>query len=329
MTRVLAVVAALLVGVGSADGQPVTTELDVSAGSSSQETAGAAAQARFFGRTIGDVRFFVEAALAADGGEESDAFSAAYPYESGAYLIEAYGERLFELGAFVAGARGGRFRTPFGIYNRGDFAYTGFLRAPLIRYDGYFALSNNYLEHGAAAFVGTPHLFVETTVGAPADVGEVQRRPGVDTVVRVQAYAGPLIVGASHIRTQPYLPETFAHGNAEFSGVDARWMAWGVQLRGEWLFGQPFDGTSTDGGYFDVIVHRPEMRAVTAVFRTERINYDTVPRFAMHARRETAGARVLLGHGLNAQVNVLHQTSQVAYGHAWAIDVGLTYSIRH
>jgi hypothetical protein len=329
MTRAAAVIAALLMSADAARAQSVTTEIDATAGSSSQDTTGAAAQVRVFGRAIADIQFFVEGALATEGGQQSDAFSSAYPYERGVYLIEAYGERLFQAGWFVGGARAGRFRTPFGLYNRSDHAYTGFLRAPLIRYDGYFAISNNYLEHGAAAFVGTPHLVVESSVGTPADVGAVHRRPGVDWTVRVQAYAGPFVVGVSHITTQPYQPETFAHGDAVFNGVDARWMAHGVQLRGEWLFGRPFDGTSTDGGYIDVSVHRPEMRWVTAVFRAERIDYETIPPFAMYARRETAGALIRAARGVSISIDTVHQTSQVSYGHPWAVDVGLTYSFRH
>jgi hypothetical protein len=329
VTRALLVLAPLLLSASAAVAQPITTEVDLTAGISSQDTTGGAAQIRVFGRTVGEMQFFVEGALAAEGGHESDAFSSAYPYDRGVYLMEAYGERLFQTGRLVAGVRGGRYRTPFGIYNRGDHAYTGFLRAPLVRYDGYFALSNNYLEHGAAAFIGTSHLVVESSIGAPSDVGGVHRRAGVDVVVRAQGYAGPFIVGVSRIWTQPYQPETFAHGRAAFTGVDGRWMAGGVQLRGEWLFGRPFDGTSTDGGYFDVSVHRPEMRVVTVVFRLERINYDTVPQFAMYARRETAGARIRLGRGVSAEIDAVHQTDRVAYGHPWAIDVGLTYSIRH
>jgi hypothetical protein len=306
----------------------MTAEVDVTGGVSSQEIAAAATQFRAFGDVAGGWQFFVEGALAGARGEESDAFGAAYPYEGGMRVIEAYAEQLLRGGRLVAGVRAGRFRTPFGMYNRGDHAYIGFLRAPLVRYDGYFALSNNYLEHGAAGFIGTSHVLVESSIGAPADVGEVSRRSGADAVLRVQGHAGPFIIGVSHLRTQPYLPETFALGESVFTGVDGRWMAGGVQIRGEWLFGRPFDGTSTDGGYLDVIVHRPGMGPVTAVFRTERIDYDTVPKFALHARRETAGARLRLPLGLSVQVDVVHHTSQVAYGHPWAVDVGVTYSVR-
>lgn len=310
-------------------GQSLTAEADLSAGYSSQDVRVASTQIRAFGDAIRGLQFFAEVAVAGSSGEETDAFSGAYPYEGGLRVIEAYVEHPIRAGRLVGGLRGGRFRTPFGIYNRGDHAYNGFLRAPLIRYDGYFALSNNYLEHGAAGYVGTSHLQVEGSVGAPADVGEAERRAGVDGTLRVQGYAGPLIVGVSYLRTQPYLPAAFASGRAAFTGVDWRWMIAGVLLRGEWIAGQPFDGTSTDGGYFDVSVHRPEMGPVTVVARMERIEYDAVPPFALSARRETVGARVRFPGGLTAQVGALHHTGQVAYGHPWAADVALTYSIRH
>jgi acetyl-CoA acyltransferase len=41
------------------------------------------------------------------------------------------------------------------------------------------------------------------------------------------------------------VPATFAFGKNVFTGVDVRWMHKGVQLRGEWITGRPFDGTTT------------------------------------------------------------------------------------
>jgi hypothetical protein len=148
-----AVLLALLAAAQIAGAQTITSEADLSAGYSNQEVRTAAAQVRAFGEIASRVQYFVEVALAFESGRETDAFSGAYPYESGARIIEAYGERLVQAGRLVGGVRAGRFRTPFGIYNRGEHAYNGFLRAPLIRYDGCFALSNNYLEHGVAAFL--------------------------------------------------------------------------------------------------------------------------------------------------------------------------------
>ena len=153
--------------------------------------------------------------------------------------------------------KGGRYRTPFGIYAASDHAYIGFLRPPLIRYGEYYALSTGYLEHGVDVVVGAPRAFGRAERRHARRRRRGIRRAGVDTVVRAEGTAGSLIVGVSFIDTTPYMPERWAKGRARFGGVDARWMGGGVQVRGEWLGGQPFDGTTTTGGYADVIVHRP------------------------------------------------------------------------
>jgi hypothetical protein len=228
----------------------------------------------------------------------------------------------------LMGIRAGRFRPPFGISGGSDHAYTGFLRAPLIRYDGYFALSNEFLEHGADLVVGIPQLTVEGAVGVPADIGDLSRQRDVDTIVRVQSSAGPFIVGASRIRTSPYQTGRFVGGRTEFTGVDLRWMQWGVQLRGEWLTGQPFSGTTTTGWYADAIVHRAAMGPMTVVGRIERLDYEARHPFDVHMRRQTIGARVRVVDGLSAQVNVVHQAGQRAGYKPQAVDVGVTYSFR-
>jgi hypothetical protein len=319
---------ALFAPPGSARGQSVTVEADVTAGYSTDDIGAVATQVRAFGDLKAGVRFYVEGAWARRSDKETDAFAAAYPYGSRVEAIETYGERLFTAGRGLVGIRAGRYRTPFGIASRSDHAYAGFLRAPLIRYDDYYALSNTFLEHGADLIVGMPALYVETSLGAPGDVGDVKRRSGLDTVVRVQGYHGAWIVGVSHIRTRPTQPESFASGRAVFTGVDARWTRSGVLARGEWITGQPFDGTSTDGWYADVTVHRPAMGPVTAVFRVEHLNYNTAPEFELHETRVTAGAKVRLPRRLSAQVNLLRQSGNLPSYRAVPIDLALTYSIR-
>jgi len=175
-----------------------------------------------------------------------------------------------------------------------------------------------------------PRLTVEASVGRPADVGSAIRRPGVDTVIRVQSFVGPLIAGVSHIQTTPYMDPSFAKGKSVFTGIDLRWMHEGVQLRGEWITGRPFDGTTTRGWYADAIVHRAVMGPVTAVARIEHLDYDTDPPFAVDARRQTIGARIRIFDALSVQLNVVHQTGELSeeYGAA-AFDVGVTYSLRH
>lgn len=331
--RTVAVLIAALATLGSskqAAGQPVVVEADITGGYSSEGAGALATQLRAFGEMPLGLRVFVEAAWAARsvGDEDTDAFGAAYPYGNRVQPVEAYAERLFRPGRALVGFRAGRYRTPFGIYNRGDYAYAGLLRAPLMRYDGYFALSNNFLEHGAELIAGVPQLYLETSLGTPADVGDARRRPGLDSVSRLQAYHGPWIVGVSRINTRPYFPERFARGRSVFTGMDVRWTYEGVQAIVEWITGRPFDGTRTEGWHADVIVHRPAMGPVTAVWRSEQLDYDAAAPFARSARRHATGARIRLPRNLTAQVNLLHQSGNLTEAYATAIDVALTYSVR-
>ena len=307
----------------------MTTEAAVSSGASTDnETAAVATQLRGFGEVGPQIRYYAEAAWATSSDVASGAFAAAYPYGNRVQIIESYAERVFQPAGKLVAVRAGRFRPPFGIYNASDHAYLGFLRAPLIRYDSNFALSNNFLEQGAAVTAGVPWLTVATSFGRPGDVGAAARQPGVDKVCRAQSSAGAFIVGVSHIRTAPNLTESWVHGRMGFSGLDVRWMREGVQLRGEWITGQPFDGTTTTGWYADAIIHRVAMGPVTAVARIERLDYDTSPPFDLHKRRQTVGARIRIRPGFSTQMNVLHQTGQPDTYGAVALDIGVTYSVR-
>jgi hypothetical protein len=310
--------------------QEPTTEASMSTGISTEDsTAAVATQIRAFGAARPGIRYYAEGSWARRSEDESDAFGAAYPYSNRVRVVEAFGEWMVSPRRALVAVRAGRYRTPFGISAGSDHAYTGFLRAPLVRYDGYFALSNNFLEHGVDVMLGTPGLSVETSVGRPADIG-LARRPGIDAIVRVQGYVAGLIIGASHIRTQPYQPAEFATGRAEFTGLDARFTRSGVTLRGELVAGRPFAGVTTVGWYGDAILHRVAMGPLTAVARVEQLDYDTpFVAFALHTKRQTLGARVRLRDALSLQVNLLHQTGQLnsEYGPV-ALDVGFTWTVR-
>jgi hypothetical protein len=321
-----AFVLALTVPPGTAYAQSVAAEADVTVGRSSEDVNAAAIQIRLFGATRSDWRFYVEGTWAETRGAESDAFGSAYPY-SGARAMEAFGEKTFRRGRGLVGVRAGRYRTPFGISNRSDHAYNGFLRAPLIRYGRNWALSNNFLEAGLDVLVGTPALHVETSVGVPSDEGDARRKDGVNVVVRGQAYYRSLIVGVSSIRTQPSDPEPWVQGRMIFHGVDARWMYRGVQLRGEWIHGRPFDDVKTKGGYLDASVHHEWMGPVTAVLRAERLDYDA-DEHSDYLRRQTAGARVRLHPRVSLQVNVIRQPGRLAGDRDFALDGALTFSTR-
>ena len=317
-----------LLHAATVSGQTAAVEVTQSVGMSSESISAAGLQVRFLGEALPGLRWNMEGAWATRSRDESDVFGTAYPYDGRPELIEAYGEYLCASPRGLRAIKGGRYRTPFGISSSSDHAYIGFLRPPLIRYAEYYALSSGYLEHGLDVVVGVPRLSVEASVSVPADVGDAIRRSGVNTVVRADGSAGAFIVGASFIDTTPYMPERFAKGRARFGGVDMRWMQGGVLLRGEWLGGQPFDGTTTTGGYADVIVHRPFMGPVTALARAERLAYDAAPPRALYSHRYSAGVRVRLWKTLAASVGIVHQGGQLTQRRRTAFDVGLTGSLR-
>jgi hypothetical protein len=325
----IAVFVAAVMHASVARSQPVAVEASQSGGYSTEEIAAVATQLRAFGElTPARLRFNVEAAWGTRSADGSDVFGTAYPYDGPLQIIEAYGERTFLPGRALFGVKAGRYRPPFGISNASDHAYMGFMRAPLIRYDDYFALANTFLEHGVDLIAGTPHLSLEASVGVPGDVGQSIRRSGLDTVLRGQAAFGHMIVGVSRIDTQPYQNPRFARGDTVFNGIDVRWMRDGVQARGEWIDGRPFDGTTTTGGYLDLIVHRPSMGPVTAVVRAERLVYDAAPPFAMAVQRYSAGTRIRIFDQLAAQIALVHQSHQVPQRRPTALDLGITYSLR-
>jgi hypothetical protein len=324
--------------------QTIAAELDVTAGYSGEEIRAAASQLRVSGEAPAGIQFFAEAAwgdrwagnspFVGEGisGVDpigSDVFGAAYPYSGRMQLMEMYAERYFRPRALTLGVRAGRFRMPFGIYGRSDYGYSGFLRPPLIRYDGYFGVSNNWLEDGAMFTAGVPQLFVEASVSRPHDAGFAVRREGVDASVRAQGYRGQFVVGASYARSNPYLSPRFAVGRQAFSGVDIRWAhPAGLQARGEFLKGHSYEGVSTTGWYIDGIVHRPRMGPFTAVIRGERLDYTAPSPRDRRSKRLTLGTRVRLPEPLTLQLNYLRQHGDLPRIKTHSIDFSATYSFR-
>lgn len=328
MTRTIGALACALVWPTAALAQSLTREVDVSAGQSSEHVTAGGVQARLFGTVKGGWRVYLEATWATEISDiDSDAFGSAFPYDRRLRPMETYAERTMSRGRLLAGVRAGRYRTPFGISSRSDHGYTGFTRAPLIRYGGNWALSNTALEAGGSAMVGVPALTVEASVGAPQDSGDAPRERTLDTVVRLQGYYRSFIVGLSYLNTRAYREGPWVHGREEFRGVDGRWMRGGVMVRGEWIAGRPFAGVATRGGYVDVVVHRVSMGPVTAVARADRLDYDAGVHSA-YLRRYTVGARVRLSRHVSLQVNALGQPGGLPGGRTHAFDVGVTQTLR-
>ena len=328
---------ALLVMPSRSAAQAIASEFDLTGGYSTEgNTAASAAQLRLFGDLSRNYRVNVEATWASRSADTSDAFGAAYPYGGQVQLSEAYVERMFRPRGLLVGVRGGQYRSPFGIYTRSDYAYQGFLRAPLLRYDDYWSVSNNFLERGVNVVAGTSRFQVEGSVGTPGDIGEARRRGGISGTVRAQAYYKALVVGVSRISSEPYAPARFATGRLNFTGVDGRFAHAGVIVRGEYVAGRPWARPETQGWYLDAIIHRRFMGPVTAVVRAERLRYASTRPFTYYdktytewiANRQTFGARVRLPHGFTAQAGVLRQSEALGHTSRTSLDFAVTYSIR-
>jgi hypothetical protein len=328
MIRALTIAAGLVAGsAAAAAGQTVAVQAHQSVGVSSEDIAAGGAQVRVLGEPMPGLRIDVDTAWGERTRGGSDVFGTAYPYQGQPQVIDAFVEYVRPQARGLRAVKGGRYRTPFGISAAGDHGYLGFLRPPLIRYGGYYALSSGYLEHGVSMTVGVPRASIEAGVGRPADVGTAIRRPGTDAVARGELAFDALVVGASYLDTTPDQPARFARGRARFGGVDMRWMRAGVMVRGEWLAGRPFDGTATRGGYLDLIVHRPGLGPITLLARGERLAYDAQPPHALYTHRYTAAARLRAWRGLSAAVGLVHQAGQQTQRHRTALDVGVTYAV--
>jgi hypothetical protein len=284
---------------------------------------------RVFGEPRAGLRFEVEGMWGTRSRDGSDVFGTAYPYEGEADLGAAYATFARPASRGIRSIRAGRYRPPFGISSASEHAYVGFLRPPLIRYGGYYALSNSYFDHGVDVIVGAPRLSLRASVGVPWDVGDVRRRPGAGGTVRIEGHVSSFVLGVSYIDTTPDRPPIYAHGRARFAGVDVRWMQNGLMLRGEWLGGRPFEGTATRGGYVDVLVHRPSLGPVTLLARAERLAYDARAPFSLYTHRYSAGARVRVWRSLSISSMAVHQSGQQTQRRPTAIDVGVTYAVRH
>jgi hypothetical protein len=327
MRRGLALAAICLAYAGAAPAQTIAVQAGQAAGLSTESAAGASTQVRLLGEPRPSLRVKVETSWGVRSEIASDVFGTAYPYDRQIEVIESYIEYFSPTARGLRSVRAGRYRLPFGLSNASDDAYAGFLRPPLVRYGGYYALSNGYLEHGASATLGAPATALEVSIGRPADVGAAVRRAGLSVAARGEATVAGVTMGASLVDTTPYLPARFAVGRARFTGVDARWMRSGVQVRGEWLGGRPFDGASTAGGYLDVTVHRPAMGPLTALARAERLDYAGTSR-TLVSHRYAAGARLRLWPGASVTAAVTHQRGRVTQARRTALDVGLGYTLR-
>jgi hypothetical protein len=216
-------------------------------------------------------------------------------------LDEAY----VEWGAAKRRLRVGRFLLPFGIYNYSELYYVGLVYAPILKYyqgEGYLLGRS---EHGLFYLQGAGVWQVEAALFA--DHGGVRALipSGGQGSIRVQRYAGPVIIGLSLLRQQGEEPETRDQGTARFIGLDARFSRPSVIVRGEAVTGR-VPGGSPWGFYVDILYRPLLLRHGTIVGRVEAASGRDAPDPTY--RRQTIGLKWELGHATSIAVNQVFES---------------------
>lgn len=125
------------------------------------------------------------------------------------------------------------------------------------------------------------------------------------------------------------MPGAVRAGLSQFTGADLRWTAGGLTLRGEWMRGHPFEGSTANGWYADAIFHLIGMGLLTAVARVEHVAaFDPDDQGDTASSRETVGGRLRLPLGLSLTVNLAHRSGQLGEYRPTSLDVGVMWSGR-
>ncbi len=191
----------------------------------------------------------------------SDAFGVAYPSQT---------SDVRPMEAYVKTVRSGRslierpgWPLPHAVprLSAAAHGYSGFTRAPLIRYGGNSALSNTALEADASVLVGVPSLTVEAGLGRPPDLCAFLGPRRSTGVIRARCSTYLSDCRVSHINTRAHAEGPWVRGRTTFTGVDGRSIQQSIRCAASGL--PACRGTRGQrGGHIDVTVHRVRMGPV-------------------------------------------------------------------
>ncbi len=228
-------------------------------------------------------------------------YGAAYTYQDGDYKNPVLGLDetflAYDFGGLVA--RAGRLRSAFGFSNWSEQHYTPIIAPPLIRsYGSQIAegLSLDRVDRGLDFSFGTPALQFKGGV-VDTDYQPWELAPSnLDTAVgRLQASYGPFMLGLSGLKK-------FAGQNAaeqSMVGMDLRWTAPRIQVRGELVSGATEEGGAR--GYYLDLYYRPVGLARTQV--GARFQGLTSIASGSHGQQMTLGIRQFVGSLFTLDVN--------------------------
>lgn len=162
-----------------------------------------------------------------------------------AYLEVDKGTDVFRLG---------RFRSAFGFSDWSELYYTPFIGVPMIRSYGTSVVSGVSLDRrdrGVSAEGGGPNIQYEVALVDSKDDNFQVKPATIDSgIARLQLSQSSLMIGLNG-----FAKAASNEGPAEqISGIDLRWTASHLQIRGELIKGL---GTKGETGYYADIIYRP------------------------------------------------------------------------
>ncbi|MHB8637502.1 MAG: hypothetical protein ACYC96_13620 [Fimbriimonadaceae bacterium] len=193
----------------------------------------------------------------------------------------------------------GRFKTAFGFSNWSENFYNGFNHLALVRLaplaDG---LTLTRDDAGAELTFGGPGLQVQTaivdTAPGPAQLGP---KRADHASLRLQTNQGDFIIGLDLLASLV--------GTTDIVGLDARWTAPRVLVRGELMAGRGAIQSSW-GYYVDAAYRIPKLTRTQAVIRLESVDYgenDQAYSEAAVADLTTVGLRQVVSPNLSVNLN--------------------------
>jgi hypothetical protein len=224
---------------------------------------------------------------------------------------------------YVSGStqvRTGRIRSGFGFSDWSDYYYNAIIAMPLIR----ASRTNSYLgltrfDTGAdVRFISGSFEYQLGLVDVANGTWALLPREPRFGVARVQTYFGPFIVGGSVLAKVIGSP---SNSDARAYGMDMRWTADRIQLRGEWIRIQTDDGWS--GGYYVDAFYRPPKS-----YRTQigvRLQGDDTTEGVV-SRQYTVGLRQVITPNFAASVNYgLGDGAAPRSSRGWSFEISTSF----
>lgn len=223
----------------------------------------------------------------------------------GGALLGSFQESHFSVKDGTHEYRAGRFRVPFGIINREEVEYSGFIDIPLMKDESVRGFRLARVDTGLMAMGGSPTLRYEAAVINGTDSSQfVDNNSSKDVCVRLQTFHGRWITGVNwysgSVEDGTSIPP--ADRDVHEYGLDWRYTIPNLIVRGELGLGD-IGGQRTLGWHTDLLYHTPSVENLTLLVRYDRFD----PNRGMDddtEKRLTIGARYFFRPGITAALNV-------------------------